>query len=98
MGVEPRETVRETGTMAARLPSSPETAVLPSRLMAPIHSRGEDSVNDVLVLGTSAITSEIAKGMEVTPRSRKRWPKSEEHTSELQSLRHLVCRLLLEKK
>src|SRR5262245_65126459 len=31
-----------------------------------------------------------------TPRSRS--PRSEEHTSELQSLRHLVCRLLLEKK
>src|SRR5436853_2129561 len=29
------------------------------------------------------------------PRS---WKRSEEHTSELQSLRHLVCRLLLEKK
>src|SRR5205814_9467591 len=29
------------------------------------------------------------------PRDRRR---SEEHTSELQSLRHLVCRLLLEKK
>src|SRR5437899_4819369 len=27
-----------------------------------------------------------------------RSPRSEEHTSELQSLRHLVCRLLLEKK
>src|SRR5262245_62967695 len=26
------------------------------------------------------------------------WHRSEEHTSELQSLRHLVCRLLLEKK
>src|SRR5437899_6298966 len=26
------------------------------------------------------------------------WRRSEEHTSELQSLRHLVCRLLLEKK
>src|SRR5947199_4195308 len=26
------------------------------------------------------------------------WTRSEEHTSELQSLRHLVCRLLLEKK
>src|SRR5471030_259404 len=26
------------------------------------------------------------------------WWRSEEHTSELQSLRHLVCRLLLEKK
>src|SRR5437899_5534759 len=45
------------------------------------------------------------------PRSSKRWrrcpssapcsarrARSEEHTSELQSLRHLVCRLLLEKK
>src|SRR5262245_62314010 len=31
------------------------------------------------------------------PRS-PRPPRSEEHTSELQSLRHLVCRLLLEKK
>src|SRR5258705_5475587 len=29
---------------------------------------------------------------------RKRTSRSEEHTSELQSLRHLVCRLLLEKK
>src|SRR5258705_1819512 len=28
----------------------------------------------------------------------RRWCRSEEHTSELQSLRHLVCRLLLEKK
>src|ERR1039458_3538484 len=28
----------------------------------------------------------------------KTWTRSEEHTSELQSLRHLVCRLLLEKK
>src|SRR5262245_63703023 len=29
---------------------------------------------------------------------RSRDTRSEEHTSELQSLRHLVCRLLLEKK
>src|SRR5205814_3118658 len=29
---------------------------------------------------------------------RERLGRSEEHTSELQSLRHLVCRLLLEKK
>src|SRR5215472_7145089 len=28
----------------------------------------------------------------------RKLPRSEEHTSELQSLRHLVCRLLLEKK
>src|SRR5262245_62409929 len=33
------------------------------------------------------------------PRTRRRrGDRSEEHTSELQSLRHLVCRLLLEKK
>src|ERR1039458_9930546 len=32
---------------------------------------------------------------EMTPHAKRR---SEEHTSELQSLRHLVCRLLLEKK
>src|SRR5262245_63856486 len=32
------------------------------------------------------------------PRFRYRTLRSEEHTSELQSLRHLVCRLLLEKK
>src|SRR2546425_7077995 len=31
------------------------------------------------------------------PRRRARW-RSEEHTSELQSLAYLVCRLLLEKK
>src|SRR5436853_1343118 len=30
--------------------------------------------------------------------ARQRHRRSEEHTSELQSLRHLVCRLLLEKK
>src|SRR5260370_26031084 len=30
--------------------------------------------------------------------SRQRWPRSEEHTSELQSHLNLVCRLLLEKK
>src|SRR5438045_7346965 len=33
----------------------------------------------------------------VEPQSETVW-RSEEHTSELQSLRHLVCRLLLEKK
>src|SRR2546429_9985992 len=31
-------------------------------------------------------------------RPHKRWTRSEEHTSELQSRLHLVCRLLLEKK
>src|SRR5258705_8271229 len=39
-----------------------------------------------------------AHGSDLDFRSEFPSPRSEEHTSELQSLRHLVCRLLLEKK
>src|SRR3712207_7787316 len=42
-----------------------------------------------LVLGAAAMEAR-------TPR--RGWPRSEEHTSELQSRQYLVCRLLLEKK
>src|SRR5437899_5306698 len=38
----------------------------------------------------------VLRGLEVNPGDPV--VRSEEHTSELQSLRHLVCRLLLEKK
>src|SRR5262245_63209675 len=37
-------------------------------------------------------------GLVTSLRATTTYPRSEEHTSELQSLRHLVCRLLLEKK
>src|SRR5205814_10277008 len=37
-------------------------------------------------------------GRETLNQAVRRIHRSEEHTSELQSLRHLVCRLLLEKK
>src|SRR5438045_4808748 len=40
----------------------------------------------------------VRRGFFQPHRARKRILRSEEHTSELQSLRHLVCRLLLEKK
>src|SRR5205814_4247682 len=43
-------------------------------------------------LGISCSPTTYSRGV-LCPKSR-----SEEHTSELQSLRHLVCRLLLEKK
>src|SRR5947199_6669416 len=48
-------------------------------------------------LGWTILTScnKIAQGL---PGGGHGWQRSEEHTSELQSLRHLVCRLLLEKK
>src|SRR2546425_4781512 len=46
-----------------------------------------------------AVPSEIAISIAATPTaSEMRPPRSEEHTSELQSLAYLVCRLLLEKK
>src|SRR5438552_10959252 len=38
------------------------------------------------------------RGHAARRRRRRRRPRSEEHTSELQSPDHLVCRLLLEKK
>src|SRR2546429_3177234 len=41
---------------------------------------------------------ETYKMLALPHRNRWRVPRSEEHTSELQSRLHLVCRLLLEKK
>src|SRR5947199_7762620 len=46
--------------------------------------------------GRNRVTVEIRDG--ALTYSVDRDGRSEEHTSELQSLRHLVCRLLLEKK
>src|SRR5262245_62635998 len=46
-----------------------------------------------LLIGRASDRASAAEAREAELRTR-----SEEHTSELQSLRHLVCRLLLEKK
>src|SRR5438045_4289918 len=59
------------------------------------------SLHDALPISTStrsgrAWGSSRARACRITPRTTS--SRSEEHTSELQSLRHLVCRLLLEKK
>src|ERR1039458_10665073 len=45
----------------------------------------------------SCIMTECRKAVPESQGSREAFSRSEEHTSELQSLRHLVCRLLLEK-
>src|SRR5437899_7550315 len=55
----------------------------------------------VMILSASAVTAEQLYGHSYIFLVRQAaWLllRSEEHTSELQSLRHLVCRLLLEKK
>src|SRR5262245_62969277 len=51
-------------------------------------------------LSTAAFTDPgaITRMWTLPPGSENAAVQSEEHTSELQSLRHLVCRLLLEKK
>src|SRR2546429_1028043 len=61
-----------------------------AKLLAPsTHSRGHISV--------LAVTFAVAPVLE-TNRKHRMPRRSEEHTSELQSRLHLVCRLLLEKK
>src|SRR5438045_6809211 len=47
---------------------------------------------------TVSMTEAGMEKMETMLREAGQLKRSEEHTSELQSLRHLVCRLLLEKK
>src|SRR2546422_5162933 len=48
--------------------------------------------------GAGVDFEEVADAAETRPRSSFPRSRSEEHTSELQSRLHLVCRLLLEKK
>src|SRR5258705_871842 len=52
-----------------------------------------EKLMDVAPVGLAGLGGHAALGAEMAEPTR-----SEEHTSELQSLRHLVCRLLLEKK
>src|SRR3989442_11869795 len=64
----------------------------PRRLF--LRRRAADHARDVLSL--DGIEREIAA--QIRQRFLSRCRRSEEHTSELQSRPHLVCRLLLEKK
>src|SRR5262245_66623557 len=57
------------------------------------------SLHDALPIYTPRRRRERPEpGVPDVRRRERRLRRSEEHTSELQSLRHLVCRLLLEKK
>src|ERR1035438_8332755 len=66
-----------------------------------LHDRGEIAVGALKIAALAARRPQVAKHVGQiagVPDPGTRWNRSEEHTSELQSLRHLVCRLLLEKK
>src|SRR5205814_9543894 len=60
-----------------------------------------DAVPDLVLLDLmlpDASGTEVCRSLKSDAVTRDARVRSEEHTSELQSLRHLVCRLLLEKK
>src|SRR5205814_10532321 len=73
---------------------SAPAARLGDRLLHRLHYRGEGDAR--LHRGDTRLVGLARDRLEAVARESNE--RSEEHTSELQSLRHLVCRLLLEKK
>src|SRR5262245_62363099 len=69
--------------------------ISPERVDESIHIRHRGLHDDLRPRAASRRATSASKARRA---ERSREYRSEEHTSELQSLRHLVCRLLLEKK
>src|SRR5205814_9172202 len=77
-------------------PPPPEIYTLSLHDALPIsRSARRRSETDSVSAGSSALS---VRPTNASHSRASRQARSEEHTSELQSLRHLVCRLLLEKK
>src|SRR5437899_3597264 len=101
---------RETPLIAASPPLSRPVAPHPYRTSTPASSVSSNSRSDSPAPPPTASmtsppqnrrlpsTSNACRPYKSTQRTPCSRIRSEEHTSELQSLRHLVCRLLLEKK
>src|SRR5947199_8131365 len=91
----PRSTLFPYTTLFRSLP--PEARVLPSGENATACTRPvwPSRLARSAPVATSHTFTRVPPVARVLPSGENR---SEEHTSELQSLRHLVCRLLLEKK
>src|SRR5262245_53793737 len=73
------------------------------RLSGPSGTKAADAAQALLTRGAVLCNKALDCTANTDSRARRRGVdliqvRSEEHTSELQSLRHLVCRLLLEKK
>src|ERR1039458_4465290 len=79
-------------TVVALLASVPTLAILRVSTLEPVSMRSVSPTDMPVVLLTWIVVSPARAGT-----ASPELERSEEHTSELQSLRHLVCRLLLEK-
>src|SRR3712207_7947684 len=86
----PYTTLFRSSAKASRALSAANSAVRTRRARAEANSAAAKSL-------TSG-TGEDDASKEYRAPCRRRRPRSEEHTSELQSRQYLVCRLLLEKK
>src|SRR5438552_14924396 len=78
-------------------PSPPDIYTLSLHDALPIYQSGAQAQHSLAVLDLSTgkvtpLVKDLGWSWNV------KWSRSEEHTSELQSPDHLVCRLLLEKK
>src|SRR5207244_12122739 len=105
--IDHRQLQPGTSSCYSRSLATFQRSVLPSALFCnrpPTHHIYTLSLHDALPISAEelSVAGQRAPARErgVPRRRTLRWPRarSEEHTSELQSPDHLVCRLLLEKK
>src|SRR2546423_6715415 len=75
----------------------PRSTLFPYTTLFRSDGVGPDSARSA-AMRCSSVTSDAPPTSEAHRSSRSSNARSEEHTSELQSLAYLVCRLLLEKK
>src|SRR5258705_8693784 len=79
-------------------PAPPNNPILPPFTNGAIRSMTLMPVSNTSVFGSRSTNFGVPRWIGQRSASGGIGARSEEHTSELQSLRHLVCRLLLEKK
>src|SRR5690625_5719184 len=83
------ESITGTSMSTPTTVASAAVEVRPKRLMATATASSKKLEVPIIAAGAATLNGSL---------SARARPRSEEHTSELQSRGHLVCRLLLEKK
>src|SRR5690625_6828631 len=92
----PERPLAASSLVAQEIPAAPRSW-MPSTVSAANSSR-QHSISSFSMKGSPTCTLGRLIGPSSSKVSEARMERSEEHTSELQSRGHLVCRLLLEKK